>query len=282
MKLAFVLFFIFSNTFSSEILFEGKGNISLSKLKELFKVRTIEVYNYSTRGFEKYHAFSMNELLDAKFTKDEWRKSPYIKVYTNTKYAPLIEVYKFQKREAYLAFERADNKSFTTMSGYKDVISDLGPFYLIWKENYKKGAALRRDHWAFGITGFKLESEPPKKFIPQKGIDENIHWGYKNFIKQCIACHTIGDYGSKKDGELISNGLIDKKTDKWLEAFISDPKSVVPKSRMDPFPIKIDGRATRIKNIIKYLRFLSNQKKGSGQSSKSKLKSLNKVLDKVQ
>lgn len=279
-NLILVLFVgLFQSVLAKEVSFKDHGSFTLDEMKKTFKIHRVDIYNYSTRTYEKYHAFSMKELLDAKFTRRKWSKFPFIKINTTTKYAPMVEVYKFQQRDPYLAFERYDGKPFTTMSGYKDVVSELGPFYLIWKENYKEGAALRRDHWTFAITEFVLENNPPKKFNPTKEVHEDISWGYKNFIKQCIACHTIDGYGSPKDGELITSGLIDKRSDKWLLKFISDPKSVKSNSRMDPFPRKIDGRTTRMKNIIKYLRFVSSQQKKNYR--KSKTKSLDSIMDKA-
>jgi len=258
--------------------FKGSGKFNLAQLKKSFRVHKVDIYNYSTRTFEKYHAFSMKEILDAKFKRNKWSQYPFIRVKTTTGYMPMVEVYKFLEREPFLAFERYDKKPFTTMSGYKDVVSELGPYYLIWKEKYQKNkVAQRRDHWAFAITGFEMASDPPHKFIPTKEVPQDITWGYKNFIKQCIACHQIDGYGSPKDGELVSNGLIDSKSDKWLKAFISNPKAVKKESRMDPFPLKIDGRTTRIKNIIKYLRFVSSQRKKNYR--KSKTKSLSNLLD---
>ncbi len=277
----FILVVLISLSFhlnAETIEFKGSGKFDLAQMKKSFKVHKVDIYNYSTRSFEKYHAFSMKEILDSKYSRNKWSKYPFIKITSNDKYMPMAEVYKFLEREPFLAFERYDGKPFTTMSGYKDVISKLGPYYLIWKEKYEKNkVAQRRDHWAFGIIGFELADNPPSKFIPSKEVHEDITWGYKNFLKQCIACHQIDGYGSPKDGELISNGLIDSKTDIWLKALISDPKSVKKETRKDPFPLKIDGRTTRIKNIIKYLRFISKKKKKNYR--KSKTKSLDKLLD---
>ncbi len=263
--------------FSKEVSFENKVKLSLSDLKKNYKVHKVEVYNFSTRSFEFYNAFSMKEILNTIYPDKKWRNSPYIKVLTTTGYEPMIEGYKFKERKSYLAFERSDKRPFTTMSGYRDVVSNLGPFYLIWKEDYKDKAAIRRDHWPFMITGFRLQDNPDSKFIPTNADSSNISWGYKNFIKQCVACHSIDGFGSEKDGELISNGKIDSFSDEYLMKFISDPKSVKKNSKMDPFPLKIDLRKKRIGDTIKYLRHVSLKYKNNYRKSKSK--SLDKIMD---
>lgn len=280
MKFLFIFILLtISNAHSQELSFGDNKKTNLSDLKAKYVEREVEVYNFSLRAIEKYIGFSMNPILDKQFTRKAWKNSEFVKVLTTTGYSPMIEVYKFLNRKAYLTYKRADNKPFTMMSGYKDVISNMGPFYLVWEEDYKKDAAKRRDHWPFKITGFRLVDKVPQRLVPNKKTLENEYWGYQNFVKQCIACHSIDGFGSSKNGELISSGVVDKLSDKFFKAFISDPKSVRPKSRMDPFPLKIDIREQRISNIVSYLRFLSKQKKKKFRKSKSK--KLDKILDQL-
>jgi mono/diheme cytochrome c family protein len=258
-KLALLSYFLSLHLFAQVISFSNGKTFSLPQLKEKFKIHTVVVYNYDTRSFEKYHAFTFNEILDETYGEDKWQNNFSIKVGTKDKYTPIIEIYKFRQRKAYLAFARADQKQFTTITGYKDKFVKLAPYYLIWKEDYKKNAAKRRNHWPWRIRSFHLEKNAPAQLIPGKEQEEDVTWGYKNYIKQCIACHKINGIGGRKAQELISNKLINKLKDSYLRKFISNPRSINKDSKMPMFPKKIDIRAKRINDIIKYLRYMSTR-----------------------
>lgn len=228
---------------------------SLPKLKEKFKSHIVEIYNYEIKAYEKYHAFLFNELMNDAYDGNSWLKNSSVKVNTLDRYIPLIEMYKFKERKAYLAYARADQKAFSTISGLRDKFVQLSPFYLIWKESYKK-AAKRRDHWPYKISSIDLERFPPVFLIPVAQKDKGIMWGYENFMKQCIACHRLKGFGGENSGELIVGSPLKKYTDLYLKQFILNPRSKNKKSRMPAFPEKIDIKFKRITDIVKYLRYL--------------------------
>jgi len=277
-----ILLSIFSSLlFAQSISFSNDKSLSLKDLKENYQVHKIEVWNYQTRSFEKYKAFSFKKILNNIYG-DQWKNSEFIKVKTKDQYYPFIEIYKFKERKPYIAFKRIDSHSFSSIFGYKDEIVDLSPFFLIWEEDYKGKAARRRDHWPYKITGFELEKYPPVSIIPEPGVDEDIMWGYKNYLKQCLNCHQINSIGGLKGGDIFTNKVF-KQTDKEIARYILNPKSVNPKSNMSPFALKIDMRGERVKNIIKYMRYISkrNFKKFTNEDVKRSIeyKSLLEKID---
>lgn len=279
MKKIFLITFFPLIAFGQVLKLEKAKDLSLKEIKKFFKSEVIEIYNYNARNIEKYHAFPMNEIFDYRYGKNKWKEASWVKVSTKDEYTPLIEMYKFKERKAYLAYARADQKPFTSILSNRSKIEHLSPFYLIWIENYKKGAAVRRDHWPYQITGFSFQETPPKKLIPKAGSSQAVVWGYKNFIKQCIACHSIDGAGGVKGGELVTSGITASKSDLYLKKFISNPGKVKPGTKMTPFPRKIDLRKKRITDIVTYLRFM--EKKSKLQSNDSKVKSLGKILNKA-
>lgn len=249
----------------------------LKSLKKKYKSHRISVYNFYINRSESYYAFDFKEILRDIYGK-EMNKYFGVEVSTLDKYSPIIEIYKFQERKPYLAYKRADIEPFTTIKYYKDRVIELGPFYLIWEENYKKDAARRRDHWPYKITGFSLVNEPPKRLRPKASVSEDIQWGYKNFIKQCISCHQLDGFGGKKGGELLTSSVLKRRSDSYLMKFIDNPRKMDPNSKMDPFPVKIDIRKKRITDIVKYLRYLEKEQNKPIKRKKT-IEDLNKVLD---
>ena len=271
-----LIFIIFSvDVYAQKLVFKRGNSFDIDRLKKDHKIIPVEVWNYEVRSFEKYNAFNLKDILDAAFGENKWRNNFALKVYTLDGYTPLIEMYKFDQRFPYLAFEKSDRSKFSTIQGHKDKIIDLNPFYLIWRENYKKKAARRRDHWPYKITGFELVKHPPFKIIPEQKVDKDIMWGYKNYLKQCIACHSINNVGGSSGGKMFKEVKIEGKTDKYLHRFISNPRSFGKKKIMPPFPRKINMRSTRIKNIVKYLRYIEKRdfkefEKSLSKNNKSK------------
>lgn len=257
MKLLFLVL-LSSLTFAQTFKINGK-ELKLSELKQKFKVHTISIYNYDIKSHEKYHALQFNELMLYATGNSNWLDNFSIEVTTKDKYRPIIEMYKFKERKAYLAFERADQKNFTSISDYKENFVDLSPFYLIWDEDYKLNAAKRRNHWPYQVTGFTTLKHPPISLIPDQNVSKDILWGYKNFLKQCIACHQINEIGSDKAGELIKSTVLDRYSDKNLARYISNPRSINKNAKMPTFPEKIDIRKERIQNIVKYLRYMKKR-----------------------
>ncbi|WP_372655112.1 cytochrome c [Halobacteriovorax sp.] len=254
---------------------ESLHTTNLQKLKDKFDVQKVTIFNPYTLKPETYNAFSMKQILSSSYT-NKWINEFAIRVTTKDGYLPIIETYKFQERKAFLAFSRADNKKFVSLTMYKEKIVDLAPYYLIWIEDKEKFPSRRKAHWPYKVTGFDLISNVPEVIVPPKDADKKIKWGYENVRKHCLSCHSIYGYGSTKVGELITNNLTKKFSDKKLRQLIHNPRSIDKKNQMPRFSPKIDMRKSRIKNIVHYLRFL--EKRGSRKRVKS-TKTLIKTIE---
>ncbi len=253
-------------------------SLSFEELKSSFKIHKVTVFNPYTLKPETYNAFSMRRILQSIY-KDEWKDQFALTVRTKDRYTPIVETYKFKEREAYLAFSRADNKKFVSLTMYKEKVVDLSPYYLIWEEDKNKVPSRRKSHWPYKVIGFELISKIPTFIIPPEK-DQKLNWGYENVRKNCLSCHTVYGYGSTKVSELITNGTTKRYSDKKLAQFIHNPRGINPKSKMPKFSPKIDKRVDRIKNIVLYLRYLEEKKKIKREkSTKSLIKAIEKQIN---
>ena len=197
-----------------------------------------------------------------------------------------IEASKFRANQSFLAFAKKGSKAFTTMGPSKNRALSLGNFYLIWKESYKKGMATRRrHHWPWKVEKISLIDELPNSIKPLAESSVDTNWGYLNYVKQCLPCHSLNGFGGNIGPDLLTYSKWQSKSDQWLRKFISHPKKVNPDSRMPEFPSTIDIRSTRINNIILYLRHLTSTptiKKSVNSAAKRKRFSHKELLKKLQ
>jgi hypothetical protein len=279
MKL-FVLILISLSSLAQTLSFDNGKTLSLKAMKEKYQVQEIEVWNPYIRKLEKYSAFDMKKILNDIY-QEKWKSVFSIYVETKDNYTPIIEVYKFKERRPYLAFAKVGEKGFDSIFSYKDKLIDLSPFYLIWIEDYKADdetkAARRHHHWPYKITKFGLLNQLPQELLPIFDTTKKIIYGYKNYLKQCISCHALKGIGGKKSFELLGSEVM-KKEDQYLHQYISNPRKINPKAKMPAFPLRIEHRTDRIKNIVKYLRYLE---KGPPKKvvRKSDLDSLIEILE---
>lgn len=261
-KLIILVLCLSSSTWATQdlIFFDYSGKKKVLTFKEMnrrFQSDVVEVMNPASLSLEKYKAFNFRKLLNYIYGEGEWEKGFGIKTKSTDNYEPLIETYKFQKRDPYLAYAKADGTPFKSFFKDKNKLMDLSPYYLIWIEDYKNtNAARRRNHWPYKVKSITLEKDPPVKLIPHAKKGSAQYWGFKNYIKQCFMCHQAYGIGGLSAGEIITNGKTKKYTDKQLALFIGKPKSINPNSKMPEFPLRIDLRVKRIKDIVSYIRYI--------------------------
>lgn len=187
--------------------------LNIESLKSKFKTKELSVFNIHSKRVESYNGFDFPEILQ-EFYGPNWRTSFAYVIVANDKYESFIQTYKFKERVSLLAFERSDQKSFTSILNYGDKVVELAPAHLVWKENYKKNAkqkaSKRKHHWPYGVIGVRQIKSLPKKL--HSGVenpnDKYFQVGLNNFIDQCIHCHKLHGVGGLKAGELtrISHG----------------------------------------------------------------------------
>ncbi|WP_127716263.1 hypothetical protein [Halobacteriovorax sp. HLS] len=278
-----LIFPLFSYALDFSLSAKKLVTLDLVNLKKVFKIHKVSVFNPYIKKSETFNAFYMPDILNHIYTgKESWQKSFAFEVDTLTGYRPIVETYKFSKRNSYLAFEKDGGLPFVSIDSYRESAVDLSPFYLIWIEDRKKVPSRRRIHWVSQIKSFNLINSYPVEIIPGSGSAENITWGYKNVRKHCLACHTVYGVGSQKDGELITSEILSSYTDELLYKLIDRPRSVKESMDMPIFSPKIDLRSKRIRDIISYLRYLERLKPTEANRKKHDklLKSLESVKKK--
>jgi cytochrome c2 len=241
---------------AQSIAFDQGKTFTLDQLKSQFRTHKVDVFNFYIRSFESYNAFYLNDLLDSAYGKGKWYKSLLFQVSGKDNYRQIVELNRLITEKAFLAYEKSDNTPFTTIGSYKDKIVDLAPFYLIWKENYKKGVLKIRNHWVWKVAGIKLIKGLPGNILPAKDGPAEIRLGFENYMNQCMACHSIDALGGEKGPEIFHSGLLKNYSDQKLRRLIKNPRKINPKAKMPKFSLKVKHRNKRINAVIKYLRYI--------------------------
>jgi mono/diheme cytochrome c family protein len=247
-------FFIAKSAHSAGI-YSSERKLDIESLKKNYTVKELSTFNIYTNRVESYKGFDFKEILRDLYGP-HWDQTFAYAIRCDNGYESHIETYKFVERKPLLAFARSDQKNFNSILDIKSKIMNLGPLHLVWKETYKKKskeyAAPRRHHWPIGVVSIRKIENLPLQLLPNIPEDANI-WGMRNYFKQCIHCHKVHGIGGTLSTSLTKNQEWKKKGKEWLYKYISNPTSINPKAKMDPFPIKIDLRKKRINDIISYM-----------------------------
>ena len=105
-----------------------------------------------------------------------------------------------------------------------------------------------RGWWKVLVLGVVAATLDPA--LARGGVDE----GKALFEKQCKICHSIAGEGGKmadKGGPLDSEGT--KRDAAWLKAYIEDPKSKVPDTKM-PKPKVTEAQLADLVSFIQTLK----------------------------
>jgi cytochrome c2 len=85
-------------------------------------------------------------------------------------------------------------------------------------------------------------------FIPSVQAAADPALGEKIYsAKRCAACHAIQGKGGKLGPPLSS--IASKRDAQWLKAFLKDPKTINPESKMSPFK----GTEEELEALVTYL-----------------------------
>jgi len=137
-----------------------------------------------------------------------------------------------------------------------------GPFYLVWVDPEKSG--ISSEEWPYWLVGFEikksLKSEYPKIF-PN---DPKVSRGFKLFLNNCFACHTMNRQGESNIGPDLNLPMNPTEYFKIevLKKLIRNPQDVRhwPEGRMLGFDKDILSDQDII-DVISYLKHMSRSKR---------------------
>ncbi len=132
----------------------------------------------------------------------------------------------------------------------------IGPFYLIWIDPKKSN--IGTEEWPFMLAGFEIKASVEQTFplIVPPGGSQAAARGFKVFLKNCFACHTLNGQGASQMGpdlNLPQNPTEYLKT-AALRTLIRDPQQLRkwPQSKMSGFK-KEAVSDEDLENLIVYL-----------------------------
>ena len=248
---------LMGSLFAQELEFSNGVKLDLKTMKKVFKVYEVERFNDYINRPETYYAFSAREVLSQVYGPRWIHLNNYVQVEGTDKYKAIINTYKFRFSAGFIAFKKKNSRIFNTVFEYNKIV-DLSPFFLIWKESYKDGDLRRTDHWVYKLKKISVFKSTPLHLMPKHDASTEVFSGYDNYLKQCIQCHAIDGFGGTKSFNIFKGDYLNKE-DKYLMRFISHPRYFKKGAKMPPFPLKIKRRTNRIKNIVKYIRYMEKR-----------------------
>ena len=164
---------------------------------------------------------------------------------------------------AYLAIETASAPWPAVKAG--DTKS-AGPFYLIWQNpEYSKVVA---DEWPFQLAQFEVKGSIASQFPqtlpdPKFASDSAVSKGYKTFMQNCFACHTMNKNGQSQLGPDLNVPMnpTEYLGAKYIEKLVRDPQDLRhwPQSKMAAFDRK-SLPDQDLHDLISYLKHMATRK----------------------
>jgi cytochrome c2 len=225
----------------------------------------------SVRVFEPYEkdeadflAFPLAEVLDAVYSPS-WRTEDELLLTCRDGYRPSVPAARVLAHSAWLAFSRQDTGSFSILkpeSGQEKRV-DLGPFYLVWENLHDAVIRQEGDYgWPYQLVGIDLVStrQQFRAMAPPADASAQVSLGFQAFRIHCSRCHRLNGEGGEIGPELNPVSGKTRYYDRdWLGAWIRDPASMRPGTRMPPLNIDLPDRERSVQAIIAYLYAISGE-----------------------
>jgi len=145
--------------------------------------------------------------------------------------------------------------------------ASAGPFYLVWDN--PKASNIGTEEWPYQLAGFVLKPSIEAQFpntVPSQSLhaESTARQGYKLFIKNCFACHTMNGQGASQIGPDLNlpHNPTEYFSPTFLRKLIRDPQSVRlwPESKMKGFDRSMLSDK-ELQSIISYLQHMSSRKR---------------------
>lgn len=166
---------------------------------------------------------------------------------------------------AYLAIEDPGNP----WPKLRDGRSTAGPLYLVWKNPERSG--IGQEQWPYQIRSFSVKGSVQSRFpalMPESGLAEDhpAVRGYKVFVKNCFACHTLNGEGTSRLGPDLNlpHSPVEYMDEAYLRKLVRDPQSVRSwkGSRMSAFSLEALPDS-ELDDLIAYLRHKAEHRASS-------------------
>jgi mono/diheme cytochrome c family protein len=164
---------------------------------------------------------------------------------------------RFVQYKAYLAYARADGKSFALEINEGKRI-ELGPYYLIW-DNIEDPSLIRQgaNGWPYEVV--QVDLRPVSAYAPllPEDASQETRDGFALFKEYCLNCHQIANIGGQKLSTDLRYSVCSLK-DSELKTLIDNPSDDQRKGGMPRLDVQLQGEGRRqtIDLIVTYLRAL--------------------------
>jgi len=164
---------------------------------------------------------------------------------------------------AYIAMELPDKKWPPMKPGKPSA----GPFYLIWKN--PELSHISSEEWSYMLAAFEvkdsLETTYPEIFPSNKlSGDDPVTKGFRLFVKNCFACHTMNKVGASGIGPDLNVPMNPTEYFRTaaLKKLIRNPQAVRhwPNGRMKGFKPDVISNED-LNDLIAYLEHMSRRRK---------------------
>tara|TARA_R110000868_G_scaffold16687_17_gene74251 strand:+ start:3003 stop:3839 length:837 start_codon:yes stop_codon:yes gene_type:complete len=276
-NLLFIVVLLFTSVASlaGEIVFITpkmvEKKFQIEELKKKVPFEKVQIYNFKTRVFEHYNAFSVRDLLP--FISGEKGISGDLFITSKNGYKPFIRREHLLSEAGYFAFERIGGK-MNTIDHLSGNLVDTGPLYLIWLEQKKKDES-KGLRWVYQVERLTYNLDESFKEVLPEYLPSSVRDGAVLYQSHCMRCH-------HKEGitaDLTSPSILYRMNAKELTEYIYNPKKLNPKSTMPGFKQVLQSE-NDTKFIIEYLNYRKNPDSAEYKPKKiNKAKELKKVLD---
>ena len=203
----------------------------------------------------EYVGYPAVDVMAGLFGKD-WRgQARTVELRALDGYVARIDVARFVKETAFLAFARADGGPFTVDNPRQNQTDvPLGPWYLVW-DNISSPDLLAEGarNWPYQVHEVNLVSLSDRAHLPD-GLAAELREGAELAETYCLQCHKVNGFGGEKfPGNLavIARAYPEPDFTRW----VLDPSSVRSGTSMPPLNRHIaDAERRRIaKTLFDYL-----------------------------
>lgn len=167
---------------------------------------------------------------------------------------------------AYLAIEEPEHPWPKLANG-----GSAGPLYLVWKN--PEVSQVGQEQWPFQLRSFSIQTPIEERFpaiLPEATLadDAAARQGFKVFLKNCFACHTLNGQGNGRLGPDLNepHSPTEYLHEEYLRKLIRNPQDLRhwKGSRMSGFSEKALPDAD-LDLVIAYLKHKAEQRRASSK-----------------